>query len=135
MNSFFSDASRTRYANLTVIGSALIVVSAIALATLGVGSSQPVTQTQVTDPNAQAAVEKTRRAASDAYITTRVKSEISSNRITKGVRLHVKTRNGVVTLKGMLASQDAIDALKLAAEKVTGVKSVNVSGLAIAPTT
>jgi hyperosmotically inducible protein len=37
----------------------------------------------------------------------------------------------VVSLKGKLTNQDAIDLVKMISEKVKGVKSVDVSGLVI----
>ena len=78
------------------------------------------------------AAAKTERAVSDSWITTKVKSEILADSVSKGSSVHVKTTHGVVVLKGTLASQDAIDHVKDIAEKVNGVKSVNTSGLKVA---
>ena len=75
------------------------------------------------------AVAKTERVASDSWITTKVKSEILASSLAKGFEVSVKTTHGVVVLKGSLASQDAIDHVKDIAQKVKGVKSVDVSGL------
>lgn len=75
------------------------------------------------------AVAKTERVASDSWITTKVKSEILASSLTKGFEVSVKTTRGVVVLKGSLASQDAVDHVKDIAQKVEGVKSVDVSGL------
>ena len=77
------------------------------------------------------AVSKAERAVSDSWITTKVKSEILANSVSKAFKVSVKTKHGVVSLKGKLPSQDAIDLVKTIAEKVTGVKSVDVSGLVI----
>ena len=73
------------------------------------------------------AAAKTRRAVSDSWITTKVKSEILADSVSKGFDVSVKTRHGVVVLKGALASQDAIDHVKDIAEKVKGVKSVDTT--------
>jgi len=71
------------------------------------------------------------RVVSDSWITTKVKSEILANSVSKAFKVSVKTKRGAVTLTGKLPSQDAIDLVKMIAEKVKGVKSVDVSGLAI----
>lgn len=78
------------------------------------------------------AVYKTERVMSDSWITTKVKSEILANNLSKAYKLSVKTKYGMVSLKGTLPSQDAVNQVKMTAEKVKGVKSVDVSGLMIA---
>jgi hyperosmotically inducible protein len=73
----------------------------------------------------------TERAVSDSWITAKVKSEILANSVSKAFKVSVKTKSGVVSLRGKLPSQDAIDLVKMTAEQVKGVKSVKVSGLSI----
>ena len=80
------------------------------------------------------AASKTKRVASDTWITTKVKSEITADSVSKGFDVSVTTTHGVVVLKGTLANQDAIDHVKDLAEKVNGVKSVDTSSLKIAST-
>lgn len=75
------------------------------------------------------ATAKTERVVSDSWITTKVKSEILADSVTKGFDVSVKTSHGVVVLKGQLANEDAVDHVKDIAEKVDGVKSVDASGL------
>lgn len=70
-------------------------------------------------------------AVSDSWITTKVKAEILANSVSKGFKVGVTTKNGVVSLKGKLPTQDAADLVKTIAEKVKGVQSVDVSGLAV----
>jgi len=82
-------------------------------------------------PGSSQAVEKTERIVSDSWITTKVKSELLADSISKGVDVSVKTLHGVVVLKGALANQDAIDHVKDIAAKVKGVKSVDTSALTI----
>jgi len=77
-------------------------------------------------------VAKTKRVASDSWITTKVKSEILASSLAKGFEVNVKTTHGVVVLKGSLASQDAVDHVKDIAQKVAGVKSVDTSALKVA---
>ncbi|SEP70943.1 hyperosmotically inducible protein [Solimonas aquatica] len=75
---------------------------------------------------------KTERVASDSWITTKVKSELMADSVSKGFEVSVSTSHGVVMLKGDLLSQDAIDHVKALAGKVKGVKSVDTSLLRIA---
>ena len=77
------------------------------------------------------AIAKTEHVVSDSWITTKVKSEILADSVSKGVNVTVETTRGVVVLKGTLASQDAIDHIKDVAAKVKGVKSVDVSALTV----
>lgn len=78
------------------------------------------------------AVAKSERAVSDSWITTKVKSEILADSVTKGSKVHVKTTHGVVVLQGTLENQDDVDHAKHIAAKVKGVKSVNTSALKVA---
>lgn len=77
------------------------------------------------------AMEKTKRVVADSWITTKVKSEILADSLTKGFDVNVETRHGVVILKGNLANQAAVDHVKLMAQNVDGVKSVDASGLKV----
>ncbi len=77
------------------------------------------------------AVSKVERVVSDAWITTKIKSEILENSVSKAFKVSVKTKQGNVTLKGKLPNQDGIDLVKMIAEQVKGVKSVDVSRLQI----
>ena len=79
----------------------------------------------------QKAASKAEAAVSDSWITTKVKSEILANSVSKAFKVSVKTKHGAVTLKGKLPNQDAIDLVKMIAEKVKGVHSVDTTGLAI----
>ncbi len=76
-------------------------------------------------------VAKTERAVTDSWLTTKVKSEILANSITKGCDVSVKTPHGVVVLGSTLANKDAIDHGKDIAGKVTSVKSVDTSAIVI----
>ncbi|HSH96745.1 MAG: BON domain-containing protein [Methylophilaceae bacterium] len=81
---------------------------------------------------ASEATQKTKRVASDSWITTKVKSELLADSVTKGFDISVETSHGVVTLSGSLKSQDAIDHAKALAAKIKGVKSVDVTSLKVA---
>jgi hyperosmotically inducible protein len=77
------------------------------------------------------AVANTEIEGSDTWITTKVKSKIMADSMSRGFDVHVETTNGVVILRGTLANHDAIAHVKDLAETVDGVKSVNTSGLVI----
>jgi hyperosmotically inducible periplasmic protein len=76
-------------------------------------------------------VASAKQGVSDDWITTKVKSDLLANSLTKGFDVKVVTTDGVVVLSGKLANQDAIDHVKDVTEKVDGVKSVDTSGLII----
>ena len=83
-------------------------------------------------PGSSKTVAKAERVVSDSWITTKVKSEILADSISKGFEVSVKTTHGVVVLTGTLPNQNAIDHVKNIAGKVNGVKSVDTSALAVA---
>jgi len=68
---------------------------------------------------------------SDSWITTKVKSELFSDSLTKGFDVKVVTTKGVVVLSGKLPNEDAVKRAKELAEKVDGVKSVNTDDLSV----
>ena len=76
--------------------------------------------------------QKTERVMSDTWITTKVKSAILKSSLAKGFDVKVTTLHGGVTLKGTLASADAIDQVKAIAAKVKGVQSVDTTTLSVA---
>lgn len=78
------------------------------------------------------AEKKVEKAVTDSWITTKVKSEILANSVSKAFKVEVTTKSGVVSLNGQLPTKDAVDLVKLIAEKVKGVKSVEASGLTVA---
>ncbi len=75
------------------------------------------------------AAKKTGKFASDSWITTKVKSDLLADSVTKGLDISVKTSNGVVALTGTVANDDAVEHVEDIAKKVKGVKSVDSSGL------
>src|ERR1035437_414393 len=85
------------------IGSALVV----AALSLGMNMSHAASDNAAIEP--ANAVSKAERAVSDSWITTKVKSEILANSVSKAFKVSVKTKHGAVSLKGKLPSQDAIE--------------------------
>jgi hyperosmotically inducible protein len=80
---------------------------------------------------AKADVAKAERVGSDTWITTKVKSSLIADDVSRGLSLNVTTKNGVVNLHGAVPSQDAQDHVKDMAAKIDGVKSVNTTDLRI----
>jgi len=60
----------------------------------------------------------------DAVITAKVKSSLLADSGTKGLRIDVDTKNGVVQLKGKVSSATERTLAQNLAAKVSGVKSV-----------
>lgn len=75
---------------------------------------------------------KTKEATSDTWITTKVKSQLLADSVSKGTEIKVETTKGVVALTGILPTKDAVEHAKDIAAKVEGVKSVDTSALYIA---
>jgi hyperosmotically inducible protein len=82
-------------------------------------------------PGSSTMVADTKRAMSDSWITTKVKSELLADSVSKGIDVSVETVHGVVVLKGALNSLDAVDHVKDIAANVEGVKSVDTEGLTV----
>ena len=72
------------------------------------------------------------RIASDTWITTKVKSVLLADSLSKGFEINVDTKDGVVLLECTLDNEDAIDHVTDLAGDVEGVKSVDTSRLVVA---
>ena len=68
----------------------------------------------------------------DAVITAKVKSSLLADSGTKGLKIDVDTKNGVVQLKGNVASSSERTLAQNLAAKIEGVKSVE-NKLAVKP--
>jgi hyperosmotically inducible protein len=97
----------------------------------GVRSVDDQVSTPESGNAAHKAVAETERVGSDSWITTKVKSELMADSISKGFKVHVKTLHGVVMLHGTLPNADAVDHVKDVAQKVEHVKSVDTSELKV----
>jgi len=82
-------------------------------------------------PDSNKKVDKAKREVSDTWITTKVKSALLADSVTKGFDVSVETTKGVVVLKGQLASEDALDHVKDIAAKIEGVKSVDTAAVRV----
>src|ERR1700676_3707775 len=95
----------------------------------GVKSVDYELTTSASNGSVHKAMAKTERVGSDSWITTKVKSEIMADSLSKGFKATGKTVNGVVMLSGVLPNPDAVAHVKDLAGKVEGVKSVKASQL------
>ena len=121
-------ASHTPAANRSPLRPALAVIALMACAAVGhAASNEPSTAKEKLE-KIENKVEKT---VSDSLITTKVKAEILANSASKAFKVSVTTKGGVVSLKGKLPTQDAVDLVQKIAEGVKGVQSVDVSGLSV----
>lgn len=107
------------------------LLSAAAIAVALLGSSVAATAADDNSMAPSSAAGKAERVVTDSWITTKVKSEILANSVSKAFKVGVTTKQGAVALDGKLPNQDAIDLVKMIAEKVKGVKSVDTSALVI----
>lgn len=63
-------------------------------------------------------------SATDAWITTKVKTDLLATEGVSGTTINVDTRNGVVTLRGSVKSQAEADKAVSVAKGIKGVTSV-----------
>ncbi|MGH8506104.1 MAG: BON domain-containing protein [Stenotrophobium sp.] len=72
---------------------------------------------------------KTQRVVSDSWITTKVKSSLLADNITKGFNISVKTIHHVVILSGTVDTQASVAHAEDLAKQVDGVASVDADNL------
>jgi len=84
-----------------------------------------------TGAKTKAVASDVKHEVSDSWITTKVKSALMADSLTKGFDVKVVTTKGVVVLSGQLPNEDAVKRSKELAEKVDGVKSVDTKDLVV----
>ncbi|MEZ5544294.1 MAG: BON domain-containing protein [Lysobacteraceae bacterium] len=94
---------------------------------LGGGVALAADQTTPTEDHSSSASQ----AVSDAWITTKVKSELATADGVKSTDISVTTVDGVVTLTGVLSSRAAVDAAVAHTRSVKGVLDVDAAGLKV----
>lgn len=67
----------------------------------------------------------------DTWITTKVKASLLADEDVAGLEIDVETVNGVVTLRGDVASQMQVDEARRIAADIKGVTDVDASGLSV----
>ncbi|WP_313055011.1 BON domain-containing protein [Pseudomonas lopnurensis] len=68
-------------------------------------------------------------AASDTWITTKVKSSLLAEDATPGMDIEVETKDGVVSLSGTVATEAEKEAAIAKAKEIEGVRNVSADGL------
>lgn len=124
-----STSRHGHFLHSALAAAALLACSVVAQAA---DTAPAVEANATTTAKAEMSAKKVEKAVSDTWITTKVKSEILADNATKGFKVHVTTKRGVVMLKGKLPTQEAVDQVKALAASVKGVHSVNVTGLVVA---
>jgi hyperosmotically inducible periplasmic protein len=67
---------------------------------------------------------KSDQPVTDSYITTKVKAELTADKVTKARDIHVTTKDGVVALTGNVTSAAEKEQASTDAQKIKGVVSV-----------
>ncbi|MGH8456773.1 MAG: BON domain-containing protein, partial [Stenotrophobium sp.] len=75
------------------------------------------------------AANKTEHAVSDSWITTKVKSVLLADSVTKGFQISVRTRHHAVALSGTVDTPASAEHAAELAKQVEGVTSVDTSAL------
>ena len=110
-----------------------MIAAALTLAFVAVPPSQAVAS-QSNEPAMQASDNQTvPDKAADAWITTKVKTELGTTKGVTATDINVTTNDGVVTLTGNVESSMEKNHAVRIARQIKGVKSVDASGLAVGP--
>ncbi len=112
--------------------------SMLAAALMLAFASVPVSQAMAQDAGARMQQSSDNQTvpdkAADAWITTKVKSEFGTTKGVSATDISVSTNDGVVTLRGTVATQAEKARAERVAQSVKGVKSVDSSGLTVGGT-
>jgi len=103
------------------------VIALVAALSFGMSSGMALAAQQTAPTTDHSS--STGQAVSDAWITTKVKSELATTKGVKSMDVTVKTVDGVVTLTGVLSTKIAVNKAVAVAKSVKGVKDVDASGL------
>ena len=121
-------ASCARLASVTGLATALMFGLGIASAQTGAadttgaapGQSAPAVRSDGTAGS---------HAIDDSWITTKVKAELATTEGLNSTDISVSTRDGLVTLTGVLPAATDVRKAEAAAKSVKGVREVDSSGL------
>ena len=72
---------------------------------------------------------KSDQPVTDTWITTKVKSELLAAKNVEGTDINVSTKDGVVTLAGVLDTRESVNKAITVAKSVKGVRSVDTRAL------
>ncbi|WP_296254404.1 MULTISPECIES: BON domain-containing protein [unclassified Pseudomonas] len=109
---------------------AAATATALTLTLANVAMAQTSTQAQAPMMVAASEVTKTKEATSDSWITTKVKSDLLTEKGIPGSDIKVETNKGVVSLSSTVAITEAQKTSAVAiTKKIKGVKAVSADGL------
>lgn len=111
--------------------SSLAVASAAVFGCSGVLAQTGASEAAGNTAPAPAPANASHQSATDALITTQVKSELANTKDISNARIAVRTEDGVVSLSGTLANKLEVQKAEAAAKSVKGVKKVDVSDLEV----
>ena len=99
----------------------LLVIAGLAAAPLTVYSSDA---TETTKEKASETKKEVKRVSKDSSITTKVKAKYAEDSDVSALKIHVKTKSGVVTLSGKAKTDAEKSKAEDLAKEIEGVKSV-----------
>lgn len=109
---------------------AIAAATATALTLANGAFAQTTQNTQSPMVVAAGEVTKAKEATSDTWITTKVKSDLVTEKGIPGTDIKVETNKGVVSLSSTVAITEAQKATAVAiTKKIKGVKAVSADGL------
>ncbi len=111
---------------------ALAVVALGILPTIARGANSASTQNESTTDKAKDITRNAGQQVSDSWITLKTRVDLLADERVSSNDVHVTTRQGVVTLRGKVESDEAKQAAEDDASKVSGAKKV-VNHLTIVP--
>ncbi|KQN43512.1 phospholipid-binding protein [Pseudomonas sp. Leaf48] len=109
---------------------AAATATALTLTMANAAFAQNAQATQAPMVVATGEVDKAQEATSDTWITTKVKSDLLTEKGIPGTDIKVETNKGVVSLSSTVAVTDSQKATAVAiTKKIKGVKAVSADGL------
>jgi hyperosmotically inducible periplasmic protein len=106
-----------------------LIATLLALATAAQGA---FAQEAIPKSDVKGTTSETGEAVTDAWITTKVKTELLATKDVSGTSINVDTNNGVVTLTGNVSSSAEADKAAAVARGIKGVAKVD-SQLSVSP--
>jgi osmotically-inducible protein OsmY len=100
----------------------LLVIAGLAAAPFSVYSAD--TSTETTKEKAVKAEKEVKRVSKDSTITTKIKAKYAEDHDVSALKIHVKTKSGVVTLTGKAKTDAEKSKAEDLAKEIEGVKSV-----------
>ncbi|RON40650.1 phospholipid-binding protein [Pseudomonas frederiksbergensis] len=109
---------------------AIATATALTLTMAGAAFAQTTATTQAPMTLAAGEMTKAKETTSDTWITTKVKSDLVTEKGIPGTDIKVETNKGVVSLSSTVAITDAQKKTAVAiTKKIKGVKAVSADGL------